>query len=171
MLHYIGTYTSTCDMCLQTKPSCQAPMSEMHPLPIPKDRWSMVLVDFILELPGMHDYNAIIVVVYRVGKRAHFIPTTATCSALGTANLYCKNVWKLHSLYDVFVSNQGPQFVAEFTRELYQLLGIKLQASTAYHPQSNGQTEHIKQELEQYPQIFCSKWQDNWDELLSDTEF
>ena len=95
---YIGTYTSTCDMCLQNKPSCQAPMSELHPLPIPEDRWSVVLVDFISELPDAHGYSAIIVIVDSVGKRAHFIPTTTTCSALGAVNLYYKNVWKLHGL-------------------------------------------------------------------------
>ena len=57
------------------------------------------------------------------------------------------------------------------TRELYCLLGIKLQASTAYHPQSDGQTERVNQELEQYLWIFCSKQQDNWDKLLPDAEF
>ena len=57
MLHYIGAYTSTCDMCLRTKPSYQAPIGELHPLPIPKERWSMVSVDFILELPDAHGYN------------------------------------------------------------------------------------------------------------------
>ena len=149
-------------------------MGKLHPLPIPKERWSMVSVDFILELPDAHGYDAIMVVVDSIGKRAHFIPTTTTCSTLGAANLYCKNVWKLHTLHglsDAFVSDRGPQFVAEFTRELYRLLGIKLQASTAYHPQSDGQTERVNQELEQYLWIFCSEWQDDWDELLPDAEF
>ena len=84
-------------------------------------------------------------------------PTTTTCCALGAANLYHQNVWKLHGLSNAFVSDQGLQFIAEFTRELYHLLGIKLQASTAYHSQSDGQTEHVNQELEQYLWIFCSK--------------
>ena len=82
MLHYIGAYTSTCNICLRTKPSHQAPMGELHPLLIPKERWSVVSVDFISELPDVHGYNAIIVVVDSVGKRVHFIPTTTTCSAL-----------------------------------------------------------------------------------------
>ena len=102
---YIGAYTSTCDMCLQTKPSCQAPVGKLHPLLIPEERWSMVSVDFISELLNVHGYNAIIVVMDSVGKRAHFIPTTTTCSALGAANLYCRNVWKLHGLSDAFVSD------------------------------------------------------------------
>ena len=115
----MSCYTSTCNICLRTKPFWQIPVGELHPLPIPKDRWSVVSVDFISELLYMHRYNAIIVVVDSIGKRAHFIPTTTTCSALDTTNLYCKNVWKLYSLSNAFVSDQGPQLVAEFTRELY----------------------------------------------------
>ena len=124
-------------MCLWTKPSHQVPIDELHPLPTPNNRWSVVSVDFISELPNDHGYDTILVAMNSVRKRAHFIPTTTTCSALGVANLYWKNIWKLHSLSDAFVSDLEPQFVAEFTRELYCLLGIKLQASIAYHPQSD----------------------------------
>ena len=80
-------------------------MGELHPLPIPEERWSVVSVDFISELPDMHGYNAIMVVVDSVGKRAHLIPTTTTCSTLSAANLYYKNVWKLHGLSNAFVSD------------------------------------------------------------------
>ncbi|GLB44075.1 putative retrotransposable element tf2 155 kda protein type 1-like [Lyophyllum shimeji] len=111
------------------------------------------------------------VVVDSVGKRAHFIPTHTTCTAMGAVNLYYKHVWKLHGLPDAFVSDRGPQFVAEFTRELYRLLGIKLSTSTAYHPQSDGQTERVNQELEQYLRVFCNERQDDWDDLLPEVEF
>ncbi|GLB41978.1 putative retrotransposable element tf2 155 kda protein type 1-like [Lyophyllum shimeji] len=84
---------------------------------------------------------------------------------------YRKHVWKLHGLPDAFVSDRGPQFVAEFTRELYRLLGIKLSTSTAYHPQSDGQTERVNQELEQYLRVFCNERQDDWDDLLPEAEF
>ena len=92
-------------MCLRTKPSHQAPIGKLHPLPIPKERLSIVSVDFILELPDVQGYNAIIVVVDSVEKRVHFIPTTTTCSTLSATNLYCKNVWKLHGLSNVFMSD------------------------------------------------------------------
>ena len=65
----------------------------------------MVSVDFISELPNVHGYNTIIVIMDSVGKRAYFIPTTTTCSVLGAANLYRKNIWKLHSLSDAFMSD------------------------------------------------------------------
>jgi len=76
-----------------------------------------------------------------ITKRAHFVSTVTTISAARAAHLFLNHVWKHHSLPQKVVSDRGPQFVAEFTQELYQLLGIKLAATTAYHPQGDGQTE------------------------------
>ncbi|KAG5716669.1 hypothetical protein E4T56_gene16366 [Termitomyces sp. T112] len=146
-------------------------MGQLHPLPIPAAHWSVASVDFIVELPDAHEYDAVIVVVDFYGKQAHFIPTHTTCSALGAASLYWKNVWKLHSLLDWYVLDWGSQFVAKFTQELYCLLGVNLHTTTAYHPQSDRQTEHVNQELEQYLCLFYNEKQDDWDELLPDTEF
>src|ERR1700720_4107161 len=75
-------------------------------------------------------------VLNSMGKRAHFIPTHTTVTALGAAQLFLRNVWKLHGLPQVIISDRGPQFVAEFKRELYRMLGIALSTTTAYHPQS-----------------------------------
>jgi len=110
-------------------------------------------------------------VVDSVGKRAHFIPTNTTITALGAARLFLQNVWKLHGLPRNIVSDRGLQFVAEFTRELYRLLSITLSATTAYHPQADGQTECVNQELEQYLRVFVNERQDDWDELLPMAEF
>ena len=121
----------------------------------------MASVDFIVELPDMHGYDAILVVVDLYSKWAHFISTHTTCFAMGAANLYQKNVWNLHSLFNAYISNCGSQFVAEFIQELYRLLYVKLHTSTAYHSQSDGQTKHINQELKKYLQLFCNKHQDN----------
>jgi hypothetical protein len=128
-------------------------------------------VDFIVELLDSHRYDAVMNVVDSVGKRAHFIPTNTTITALGAARLFLHNVWKLHGLPHSIVSDQGPQFVAEFTCELYRLLGITLSTTTAYHPQADGQTERINQELEQYLRVFVNEHQDDWDELLPMAEF
>ncbi|KAG5728483.1 hypothetical protein E4T56_gene19562 [Termitomyces sp. T112] len=166
MSQYIGSYTSTCNICLQTKPQHRLPYRQLHPLPVPAKQWSIASVDFIVELPNAHGYDAIMVVVDLYEKRAHFIPTHTTCSAMGAANLYQRNVWKLHGLSNAYISDWGPQFVAEFTHELYQLLGVKLHTTTTYHPQSDSHMEHVNQELEQYLRLFCKKHQNDWDELL-----
>jgi transposase InsO family protein len=87
------------------------------------------------------------VVVDSVSKHSHFIPTHTMITALGSAQLYLQNVWKLHGLPNSMLSDRRPQFVAEFMRELYHLLGITISLSTAYHPQLDGQTERVNQEL------------------------
>ena len=94
-----------------------------------------------------------------------------TITTLGAAPLFLAHVWKLHGLPKQVVSNQGPQLIAELTRELYCLLGIKLAPTTAYHLQGDGQMEWVNQELEQYLCLFVNKRQDNWDELLPLAEF
>ena len=141
MSRYVGQYTKTCDICLRMKAQRCQPMGELQPLLIPEARWDTVSVNFIVELPEAHGLDAVMNVVDSVSKRAHFIPTTTTITALGAAQLYLAHVWKLHGLSRHVVSDRGPQFVAEFTRELYRLLGIGLATTMAYHPQSDGQTE------------------------------
>jgi len=105
------------------------------------------------------------------GKCSHFVETVTTVTAAGVANLYLRNVWKLHGLPRKVVSDCRPQFVAAFMKELYRLLGIEAATSTAYHPQTNGQTERVNQELEQYLRIFVGERQDNWYTLLPLAEF
>ena len=146
-------------------------MGELEPLPIPGQRWDTISVDFIVELPEAHGYDEVMNVVDSVSKRAHFILTTTTITALGAAWLYMAHVWKLNGLLRQVVLDQGPQFVADLTQELHWLLGIKLAATTAYHPQGDGQTERVNQELEQYLQLFVNERQDDWDELLPLAEF
>src|SRR6201996_4867352 len=171
MSKYIGKYVSTCDMCLRTKSFRRPLTGELHPLPVPDAPWDTISVDFIVELPESAGYDSIMVAVDSVTKQAHFIPTVTTLSAAGTAQLFLQHVWKHHGLPRKVVLDRGPQFVAGFTRELYRLLGVKLAATTAYHPQGDGQTERVNQELEQFLRLFINQRQDNWEDLLACAEF
>ena len=150
MSRYIGQYVSTCDLCLRTKPIRQALVGGLHPLQILDSQWDMLSVDFVMELPLSSRHDAVMTVVDSVSKRAHFIPThtTVTMTVEEAAWLFLHQVWKLHGLPKYVVSDHGPQFVTRFTRELYHLLGIKLASSTAWHPQTDGQTERVNQELD-----------------------
>ena len=161
MSRYIRQYISTCDLCLRTKLMRQALVGELHPLQIPDSWWDTLSVDFVVELPLFSEHDTVMTVVDSVSKRAHFIPMHTMVIAEGAARLFLHQVWKLHGLPKCVISDHGPQFVARFTKELYCLLGIKLVSSTAWHPQTNRQTEHINQELDQYLQLFVNKKQDN----------
>jgi len=131
----------------------------------------MLSVDFVVELPLSSGHDAVMTVVDSVSKQAHFIPTHIKVTAEGAARLFLHQVWKLHGLLKCVILDRGPQFVARFTRELYRLLGIKLASSTAWHPQTDGQTEHVNQELDQYLQLFVNERQDDWYDLLPMAEF
>jgi len=121
---------------------------------IPEKAWLHISADFITKLPLAQGYDAILVVVDRFMKMAHFIPTTEKTSAKGLAQLFRDNIWKLHGLPDSMISDRGPQFAAGIMKELNRMLGIETKLSTAFHPQTDGQTERMNQELEQYLQMF-----------------
>jgi len=128
-------------------------------------------MDFVVELSLSSGHDVVMTVVDSVSKRAYFILTHMTVTAEGAARLFLHQVWKLHGFPKCVISDHRPQFVARFTRELYCLLGIKLASSTAWHPQTDGQTEHVNQELDQYLQLFVNERQDNWYDLLPMAEF
>jgi len=128
-------------------------------------------VDFITKLPLVQGYDSILVVVNRLTKIVHFIPTTEKTSAEGLARLFRDNVWKLHGLLESIISDQGPQFIVELIKELNGMLGIKSKLSMAFHLQTDGQTERVNQELEQYLRMFIDHRQEQWPEWLGIAEF
>jgi len=125
----------------------------------------------VVELLEFSGHDAVMTVVDAVSKRVHFIPTHTTVTTEGAARLFLHYVWKLHSLPKRVISDRGPQFVALFTKELYRLLGIRTSFSTAWHPQTDGQTERVNQELDQFLRLFVNKRQDDWYDLLPIAEF
>ena len=97
--------------------------------------------------------------------------TKKTITAEGVTNLFFHKVFLHFGLYDKIISNRGPQFTSTFTKELGRLLNYDLSLSTAYHPQSDGETEQASQEIETYFQIFCGNNPTLWTESISHTEF
>jgi len=128
-------------------------------------------VDFITKLLVVAGKDVILVVCDRLSKMTHFVATMEGTSAEGLARLFQDNVWKLHGLPESVVSDRGPQFAAELTKELNRMLGIKTKLLTAFHPQTDGQTERMNQELEQYLQFFIKHRQKDWPEWLAMAEF
>jgi len=120
------------------------------------------LVDFITKLPIAQGYNSILVVVDRLIKMVHFIPTTEKTSVEGLVRLFRDNVWKLHRLPESIISDRGPQFVTGLMRELNQILGIESKMLIVFHSQTDGQTERVNQELEQYLRMFIDYRQEQW---------
>ena len=138
---------------------------------IPEKAWLHISADFITKLPLAQGYNAILVVVDRFTKIGYFIPTTKRTSAEGLARLFKDNVWKLHGLSDSIISDRGPQFVAGVIKELNHILGIETKLLMAFHLQTDGQTERMNQELEQYLQMFIDHRQEQWPKWLGTAEF
>ena len=136
-----------------------------------KKLWTHILVDFITKLPMVAGKDVILVVYDRLSKMTHFVVTMEGTSAKGLARLFRDNVWRLYRLPESVVSDRGPQFAAELTKELNEMLGIKTKLSTAFHPQMDGQIEHINQELEQYLWFFVDYRQKDWPKWLASAEF
>ena len=106
-----------------------------------KKPWSYITVYFITKLLVVAGKDAILVVCDQLSKMTHFVATTEGTLAEGLARLFRDNIWKLHRLLESVVSDREPQFVAEWTKELNRILGIKMKLSTAFHPQTDGQME------------------------------
>ena len=166
MDEWIRNYIRTCETCQWNKSSRHAKYGLLQPLDTPYAPWRSISVDFIVALPESQGMNQIMVVVDRFTKMGHFIPLTGESSAKDCANAFLKNVWKLHGLPDEIISDRDTKWTSEFWKNLGEIMGIKRNLSTAFHPQSDGQTERLNQTLEQYLRTFINYDQDDWNQLL-----
>ena len=167
----VREYVTGCDTCQRMKPHRVKPPAPLVPNEIPTEPWKVVSIDLIGELPESQGHNAICVIVDRFSKQVHAIPTTIEITSEGIARILRDHVFKLHGIPEKVISDRGPQFVSSFMKDLYRLLGIIGNPSTAYHPQTDGQTERINQEIEQYLRIFVNYRQTDWAEYIDVAEF
>ena len=104
-------------------------------------------------------------------KKCHFIPTKTSVDAEETAQLFIDNIFRLHGMPDSIVSDRDTRFTGRFMTALCQKLGIQQKKSTAYHPQSDGQTERMNRVIEEMLRYFVGPDQDHWEKFISQCEF
>lgn len=164
-------YTRTCQKCQETKSKTQKPQGYLQPLEPPKKKWSQITMDFISPLPKTANGNsALYVVVDRLSKLIRIIPTTKNVTAVETAKLYIQNVYRHHGLSDVIISDRDSIFMSRFWKEVFRVLKTTLRPSSAYHPQTDGQTEVVNKKIEEMIRCFVNHKQNNWDEHLVEFE-
>jgi len=128
----------------------EAPVGKLKLSEVPEKLWIHLIVDSITKLPLVAGNNTILVVCNRLSKITDFVATTEGISTKDLVRLFRDNVWKLHRLPESVVSNRGPQFTVELTKELNRILETETKLSTLFHPQTDSQMERMNQELEQY---------------------
>jgi hypothetical protein len=140
-------------------------------LPISQKLWQHVTMDFKFFNKDRHGYDAIFVVVNRMGKRIFSLLTHKTCTAADLAELYYTFPWRIFGTPETITLDRGPQFVAEFSKELLKLTEIALQRSIAEHAETDGQTEIVNQFVQIKLRSFVNHFQNNWSELLLCIDF
>jgi len=165
-------YLARCLECQQIKAEHQHPAGLLQPLPIPEWKWETISMDFITGLPQTRkNHDSIMVVVDKLSKEAHFIPVHSTYKAVQIAHLFMQNVFRLHGLPKVIISDRDVKFTSTFWRTLFAELGTQLNFSTAYHPQTDGQTERVNQVLEDMLRAYVMTKPTQWEEYLHLVEF
>lgn len=150
----VDNYIKQCNTCQHVKHSHDHPAGLLQPLPIPVGVWQDLSMDFVEGLPKSEGYSVIMVVVDRLKKFAHFIPVKHPYNAMMIAQLFMDIVVKLHGLPKSIVTDRDTIFVSTFWKQLFKLYRVNLSLTTAYHPQTDGQTERVNQCLEMY--LRCS---------------
>jgi hypothetical protein len=129
-------------------------------------------VDLVTDLPLSSGHDSLMVVVdHGLTKGVILVPCSKTIDTHGIAQLFFEFVFKRFGLHDTLISDRGPQFASAFARELARILQYDVRLSTAYHPQTDSQTERANQEIETYLRIFCANNPYNWSKFLTSAEF
>lgn len=168
---FVRDFVASCDTCQRIKTRRHRPYGHLQPLPIPTRPWQSLSMDHITHLPSSHGFDALLVVVDRFSKMIKLIPAHATDTAADLAKQYQRYVFCDHGLPDDIVSDRGPTFASKFWRCLCDSLGIKTKLSTAYHPQTDGQTEIVNASVEIYLRAFVDHLQHDWVDWLPTAQF
>lgn len=161
------TTLSQCDTCQLAKPERVPYPGLLQPLRVPSLPWEMMTMDFIEGLPSSGRFNCILVVIDKLTKYGHFIPLKHPFSAHDVADAFVDRVYRLHGFPQSLVSDRDPIFTSKFWQELARLTDIKLCMSSGQHPQTDGQTERVNQQIECFLRCFVSAHPTRWSQWLA----
>lgn len=162
----VDAYINNCNPCNRSHvPRDRAP-GFLHPLPVPERPWQHLTMDFKSFPSDKAGYDCLFVIMDRLSKSSVSIPCHKTINARRMAELFLTHVWRHEGFPDSIVSDRGPQFISSFWKEVCRILGIKIKLSTAFHPETDGQTEIMNQYIDQRLRPFVNHYQDNWSELI-----
>ena len=172
----IEAYVKGCDVCLGLKAVRHKLYGDLQSLPVPTHRWKNLSMDFVTGLSISNNwkddcYDSILVIVDRLTKMVHYEPVKITIDAQKLAEVILDVVVRHHGLPDSIVSDRGSLFTSKFWSSLCYFLGIKRRLSTAFHPQTDGQTERQNSTMEAYLRAFVNFEQNDWARLLPMAEF
>ena len=172
MFSDIAAYVQRCQVCQVVKDQNQRHQGLLKPLPVPRGPWEEISMDFIVELPATSKKHTLLIVfVDRFTKMVHVAPAFTPCDAQKTACMFIQDVFRYHGMPRTIVSDRDSRFVSSFWQELMSRLGCQTLMSTAYHPQTDGQTERSNRILEEMIRCYCDEFTDTWDEHLDVLEF
>jgi deoxyuridine 5'-triphosphate nucleotidohydrolase len=167
----IYTWVQRCDSCQRYKNFPAKKVGKLQPNEIPTKPWEIVSMDLLTDLPESGGYDAVLVVVDRFSKMVRLFRVNKTLHSSALAKLCWDHVWKDFGLPRIILSDRGPQFASNFIKAHNELLGIKTALSTAYHPQSDGQSERMIQEVQKTLRMYVNYFQNDWADKLSTVEF